>query len=257
MDGGVPSICVTDPTGTCVVPYTTTPHDSNAGGPQREAAFGCCTPTVASTASSRVGRRNGEAPVRRRGRRPQLPVRHDDRQLMEHTDGEIPNYWAYQAVRPAGSCSSRSPRTAPDHLYMVSGWSAAPANNPLGCMSDLDNPGGEHNGKPEYAWTDVTYLLHKNGVSWNYFVASGDEAGLRGRRDDVHASGPGLPQARLLERAAVVRRRQGQQRGGQRPRRHAVLRTWRRAAGRRHLAHPERRAERAPTRPCPRAGRRT
>ncbi len=26
-----------------------------------------------------------------------------------------------------------------------------------------------------YAWTDITYLLHKNNVSWGYFLASGDQ----------------------------------------------------------------------------------
>ena len=28
---------------------------------------------------------------------------------------------------------------------------------------------------PEFAWTDVTYLLHKSGVSWRYYLASGNE----------------------------------------------------------------------------------
>ena len=28
---------------------------------------------------------------------------------------------------------------------------------------------------PEYAWTDVTYLLHQKAVTWNYFVAGGLE----------------------------------------------------------------------------------
>jgi phospholipase C len=28
---------------------------------------------------------------------------------------------------------------------------------------------------PIYAWTDLTYLLHKNGVSWGYYVVNGTE----------------------------------------------------------------------------------
>ncbi len=28
---------------------------------------------------------------------------------------------------------------------------------------------------PDYAWTDLTYLLHKNGVSWGYYVFNGTE----------------------------------------------------------------------------------
>jgi phospholipase C len=106
-----------------------------------------------------------------------------------HDVGEIPNYWAYASnftlqdhmFEPVASYS------LPDHLYMVSAWSATctPANNPTGCATDLSNPGnaahtGTSNAKPEppnpeFAWTDVTYLLHKAGVSWRYFVASGTE----------------------------------------------------------------------------------
>jgi phospholipase C len=96
-----------------------------------------------------------------------------------HTGGEIPNYWAYakQFVLQDHMFEPVASYSLPDHLYMVSAWSATciPASDPTGCVTDLDDPGGEHSGKPEYPWTDVTYLLHKNGVSWNYFVASGDE----------------------------------------------------------------------------------
>jgi phospholipase C len=71
----------------------------------------------------------------------------------------------------------------PDHLYMVSAWSATctPANDPTGCVSDLSNPGngGDTDMKgaapPEYAWTDITYLLNASKVSWNYYVAPGEE----------------------------------------------------------------------------------
>jgi phospholipase C len=28
---------------------------------------------------------------------------------------------------------------------------------------------------PDYAWTDLTYLMHKNSVSWGYYVVSGTE----------------------------------------------------------------------------------
>ena len=32
-----------------------------------------------------------------------------------------------------------------------------------------------HAGSPIYAWTDLTYLLHKHSVSWGYYVTSGSE----------------------------------------------------------------------------------
>jgi hypothetical protein len=66
----------------------------------------------------------------------------------------------------------------PSHLFMVSGWSASCQNafNPLSCQSSLGNPDSERAGhQPDYAWTDLTYLLHKAGVSWAYYVAPGTQ----------------------------------------------------------------------------------
>ncbi|WP_246857287.1 alkaline phosphatase family protein [Pseudarthrobacter sp. NIBRBAC000502770] len=34
-------------------------------------------------------------------------------------------------------------------------------------------------GRPDYAWTDLTYLLHKHAVSWAYYVFSGTEPDCR------------------------------------------------------------------------------
>jgi phospholipase C len=107
-----------------------------------------------------------------------LPSTCDD-VMGYHNGKQLKHYWAYaknfvlqdHMFEPVASYS------LPDHLYMVSAWSATctPANDPLNCVSDLDDPGNEHSGNPEYAWTDITYLLHQNGVSWNYYVAAGDE----------------------------------------------------------------------------------
>jgi len=38
----------------------------------------------------------------------------------------------------------------------------------------LNYPAGSQN-TPIYAWTDLTYLLHKNNVSWRYYVTTGTE----------------------------------------------------------------------------------
>src|ERR1700683_5635446 len=108
-----------------------------------------------------------------------------------HDEGEIPNYWAYaknfplldHMFEPVASYS------LPDHLYMVSGWAATctPPSDAMDCVRDNNNPGnGAHLGTselklippaPEYAWTDVTWLLHKqpNPVTWNFYVAGGKE----------------------------------------------------------------------------------
>src|SRR5256885_6863507 len=88
---------------------------------------------------------------------------------------EIPNYWAYAQnfVLQDDMFASSSSWSLPEHLYMVSGWSAVcpqVAANPLDCVNSLDpkQPGRSWNGplvpgKATYAWTDITYLLKKSG----------------------------------------------------------------------------------------------
>src|SRR5207248_45092 len=91
-----------------------------------------------------------------------------------HDAREIPNYWEYarnfvlqdQMYPPIGSWS------LPNHLAMVSGWSAlcpAGTTDPLRCVSTTMPNGGP------YAWTDITWLLNKSRVSWGYYVFEGTE----------------------------------------------------------------------------------
>jgi phospholipase C len=124
-----------------------------------------------------------------------------------HDQRELPNYWAYarnfvlqdHMFEPARSWSLIS------HLYMVSGWSARCTSlDPFSCKTDLNAPDGDlvpstntalgdlsagpgilipkdpddlpgSPQPPDYAWTDVTYLLHKNEVSWRYYLSQGTE----------------------------------------------------------------------------------
>jgi phospholipase C len=74
----------------------------------------------------------------------------------------------------------------PQHLFLVSGWSAhcstpAEVNS---CTTNIDSPGiGPILTDPslttalasvnQYPWTDITYLLHKAGVSWKYYLGEG------------------------------------------------------------------------------------
>jgi len=97
-----------------------------------------------------------------------------------HTRAEIPNYWAYadhfvlqdRLFAPADSW------TLPSHLFLTSAWSADcdRLSDPMSCSSDLDDPGNgwrPDSGDPApYAWTDITYLLHEQGVSWAYYVGA-------------------------------------------------------------------------------------
>jgi phospholipase C len=92
------------------------------------------------------------------------------------------------------------------HLYMMSAWSASCTNgwrastcttnlvqpdtedgtvltigtgDPLAALqgllvrSDADDRRGPD--PPDYAWTDITYLLHKHHVSWRYYITQGTE----------------------------------------------------------------------------------
>src|SRR5205085_12376719 len=74
----------------------------------------------------------------------------------------------------------------PQHLFMVSEWSArcGRRGDPMSCVNalqkpadppDFRHPPGVPNPRPDYAWTDLTYLLHQHGVSWAYYVFKGAE----------------------------------------------------------------------------------
>jgi phospholipase C len=71
---------------------------------------------------------------------------------------------------------------------MVSEWSAFCTNplQPFSCHSEVQNPnpdstleasdfGTPDDGQLHYAWTDMTWLLHRQNVSWGYYVFQGSE----------------------------------------------------------------------------------
>jgi phospholipase C len=66
--------------------------------------------------------------------------------------------------------------TLPSHLYLVSAWSAECSDplQPMSCRSTGSASGAVRYQRqggtgPTYGWTDITYLLHKAGVSWGYY----------------------------------------------------------------------------------------
>jgi phospholipase C len=111
-----------------------------------------------------------------------LPTRPD---VMGYHDArEIPNYWDYAShfVLQDHMFESDTSWSLPEHLYLVSGWSAKCTKNadPMSCHDAVQDPANPPNGPlsttkepPDYAWTDLTYLLHKYGVSWSYYVQKG------------------------------------------------------------------------------------
>jgi phospholipase C len=180
MQNGAPTVCANDPiTGQCIKPFHDA-NDINYGGPHgagsavtdidrgrmdgfvRAVVAGrvnyCADPNTPGCTSSEKG--------------PDVMGWHDAR--------EIPNYWAYaqnfvlqdRMFEPSASWS------LPAHLFLVSGWSARCARpDPMSCFSNIVDPPRAAAGSTteDYAWTDLTYLLHKNGVSWGYFLTEGVE----------------------------------------------------------------------------------
>jgi len=178
MKNGVPTVCNPDPeTGQCVWPYHN-PSDTNNGGPHSEGA---------AVADIRGGQMNGFIATMKKAsaadcqptKPAPCPSMAED-VMGYHDRSDIPNYWAYadnfvlqdRMFEPDASWS------LPAHLFMISGWSASCKNltDPSTCTDELQNPGGS--GKPQdwnFAWTDLTYLLHKYDVSWAYYITEGNQ----------------------------------------------------------------------------------
>lgn len=181
MSNGVPTVCVNDPvTGQCIKPFHD-PNDINYGGPHGTAAYttdvdgGKLDGFIQSVQKARHACKNLTDPGCSNGvQGPDVMGWHDAR--------EIPNYWAYAEnfVLQDHMFEPNASWSLPAHLFMVSGWSAKCSNprNPMSCTSNINNPGrGLLSGgfNEMYAWTDLTYLLHKNNVSWAYYLTEGVE----------------------------------------------------------------------------------
>jgi phospholipase C len=184
MQHGVPAVCVPDPAASqCVRPFHD-PGDRNRGGPhglanaQADINKGKMDGFIGQAEAGRTGCRGAFNPeCGASGGPPDVMGYHDAR--------EIPNYWAYARafVLQDHMFEQNASWSLPAHLFMVSEWSAhCTAADPMSCRNALQNPGGlpARTGAgaakpPIYAWTDLTYLLHKAGVSWAYYVAEGTQ----------------------------------------------------------------------------------
>ncbi len=100
--------------------------------------------------------------------------------VMGYHDGrDLPNYWAYAKnfVLQDHMFQNVSSWSFPGHLAMVSGWSATCKRKDvsMSCANDpvLDPAASfakQKKGRLNFAWTDLTYLLHRGHVSWKYYV---------------------------------------------------------------------------------------
>jgi phospholipase C len=199
MRHGRPAVCVPDPAhGGCRRPH----HDGDdveSGGPhsftdaRRDIHGGRMDGFIASAERARTlcrsGLDTGCAP-----NKPDVMAYHDAR--------EIPNYWAYahhfvlqdHMFEPLASWS------LPSHLFLVSEWSARcrRSGHPDTCVNAPEHPQlSSHASGPHYAWTDLTWLLRRHGVSWGYYVQKGAEPdcrndGLTCRHHPQSAATPGI-----------------------------------------------------------------
>jgi phospholipase C len=191
MKNGVPVPCLPDPMGgSCVRPFHDR-QDRNLGGPHSQSnaaadiAGGQMDGFVREQAQARTGCEQLFNPACGRGQSAGLP------DVMGYHDGaDIPNYWTYARdfVLQDHMFQSDASWSLPSHLYMVSEWSAncPQRGDPMSCVNNDQNPGLppdfqrnnlgiQSSTPPDYAWTDLTYLLHKAGVSWGYYVFKGTE----------------------------------------------------------------------------------
>jgi phospholipase C len=179
--------CVPDPDRhNCEHPYHDA-NDRNAGGPHGHDT---------ALADMADGRMNGFIEQAEIGRTSYCRTHFDDPRcsyaprkpdvMGYHDWREIPNYWNYASnfVLQDHMFESDASWSLPEHLYLVSGWSAkcTTPGDPMSCHSEPQSPGsppgepGNTTGEPpDYAWTDLTYLLHRYHVSWRYYIKSGTQ----------------------------------------------------------------------------------
>jgi phospholipase C len=145
----------------CVQPFVDH-QDRNAGGPHGAAA---------AAADIDGGAMDGFIRQARGGRDV----------MGYHTQSDIPNYWSYAQhfVLQDHMFEPNASWSLPEHLFQVSEWSAhCMRHDPATCKNSLDQTEqreGRGRKLPIYAWTDLTYLLHRAGVSWGYYVVNGTE----------------------------------------------------------------------------------
>jgi phospholipase C len=202
MRNGRPTVCSPDPkTGRCIAPFVDH-SDVTGGGPHSDKA---------AIAAINGGKMNGFVAVAESGKRdctdPTNPACTNATTATDvmgyHTQSDIPNYWAYahDYVLQDNMFQPNASWSMPSHLFLVSAWSAyctqhdkpssctnastlqtlpeRPRYVPVVCCGEAGPTGGTGKkaqpGQPIYAWTDLTYLLHKRHVSWAYYVVKGDE----------------------------------------------------------------------------------
>ena len=191
-NGIPPNVCLplvqNNPQKGCVAPFHDQ-HDVNAGGPhtdadaQADADDGITTNYMDGFVYQQTDGLNRFCGSARYGvRAPENcgnskagALRHDV--MGYHTAQELPNYWAYanNFVLQDSLFEGTRAWSLASHLDLVSEWSAICDGDKLStCITD---PTGRpvHHGDVPYPWVNLFQLCDLHGVSWKYYLATGEE----------------------------------------------------------------------------------
>jgi phospholipase C len=168
-DGIAPGTCLPAPQlgkGVCVKPYVDH-DDSNKGA---------CHVNKCSIADVDGGKMDGFAAEQ--GSACKSVTNCDS--MGYHVQSDIPNYWDYAEhfVLDDHFFEADDSWSLPAHMYMVSAWSADCSNpaNPMTCVGTVMPRDRTAKNPRPFAWTDLTYLMHKYGVSWGYYLDHGAQS---------------------------------------------------------------------------------
>jgi phospholipase C len=180
-DGPPRGACNPDPkTNRCVAPYHD-PHDKNGNAPHNQDA---------AHADIDGGRMDGfirESEIEQAAAKQQCGPQSTNPGCASagvgvmgyHDRRELPLYWAYadNYVLQDHMFEPNFGWSLPAHLFLVSGWAARCSTKDVAasCSNDDDQTQTDTRRGTDFAWTDLTYLMHKYGVNWRYYVEDGQQ----------------------------------------------------------------------------------
>jgi len=166
---GIPSgVCIKDPrNGGCRRPWVDH-HDSNGNNPHSQQPF---------IDDVDGGKMDGFVAVAERMLCKPKPAKCRPDVMGYHVRSDIPNYYKYadNFVLQDRFFEAPGSWSLPAHLYQVSGWSAKCTRTgiPSSCRSTNMPPERIPGRETPFAWTDLTWLLHRHHVSWSYYLNHG------------------------------------------------------------------------------------
>jgi phospholipase C len=166
-DGIPKNVCVPDPRAKCVKPFVD--HlDQQKDEPHGEGA---------SKADVDGGKMDGYVEQAIKEHCKKLGGKCSQDAMGYHVASDIPNYWSYAQnfVMNDHMFESIASWSGPAHLYETSAWSALckVPRDPMSCKSVFYPSLTTAQHTTPYAWTDITYLLHKEHVSWGFYLDNG------------------------------------------------------------------------------------